>query len=406
MSCNLTKMQLIIGKDLGNHNRNGVKMGYKPLTVSEINTLASRILASEPFLQQVTVVGDVSGLKVHGPTGHIYFNLTDGVSTVACCMFKSYAAKMKVVPEDGQQVKVVASGEIYSKSGRYQLKVFSMEPMGISDQRELFNLMKEKLMKEGLFDPSHKKPIPQFAKSVGIVTSSSGAALHDICQAIRKRNEIMDIYLFPAVVQGSESAKSVARAIQIANAYFKDKVDVLIVGRGGGSASELSSFDEEQVARAVFESEIPIISAVGHEVDYSICDLVADARAMTPTDAGVMVAFDVMEHKRTVNQLMERSTELFKRYFTRKEEQVNLMMERARFRYEKKLMDVEHQLNRLKVLFEENSPQKVLNKGYSVINDEGGPVKDPRQLVEGCQYSLIFAEGKAKAVLSHIKVEE
>lgn len=252
------------------------------LTVHALTKYIKRKFEADPYLRNVYVKGELSNVKKH-PSGHVYFTLKDEQSRIQAAMFRMHASKLKFQPENGMKVVITGDVNVYEAAGAYQLYVQSMQPDGVGALYLAFEQMKERLAKEGLFDERFKQPLPFIPETVGVITAQSGAAIQDICSTIERRFPLAEIVLFPAIVQGDQAAPSIVRAIQQAEQY--EGIDVLIVGRGGGSIEDLWAFNEESVARAIFSCRIPIISAVGHETDTTIADYVADRRAPTPTAA-------------------------------------------------------------------------------------------------------------------------
>lgn len=252
------------------------------LTVKALTKYIKRKFDADPHLRDVYVKGELSNVKIH-TSGHIYFTLKDDETRISATMFRTQASKLKFKPEEGMQVFIRGDVSVYESSGSYQLYAQSMEPDGIGGLFVAFNQLKQKLQNEGLFNPNFKQPIPKLPNTVGVLTATTGAAIRDICTTISRRYPLCEIVIYPTVVQGAQAAPNIVRNIQLANE--QNQCDVLIVGRGGGSIEDLWAFNEEVVARAIFESKIPIISAVGHETDTTIADYVADLRAPTPTAA-------------------------------------------------------------------------------------------------------------------------
>ena len=266
----------------------------KIYTVSQINSLI-RVALEERLPARLVVRGEISDWK-HHTSGHCYFSLKDEGALLPCVMWASSFKKAKFSPEDGMAVLATGHIDVYAVGGKYQLYVDKLEPAGVGALQLAFEQMVAKLRGEGLFDEEHKKSLPPYPLRIGILTSESGAALHDITDSIRSRWPCARLFLYPVPVQGEGSAKRIAFALRGVNRRNKElKLDVLIVGRGGGSLEDLWAFNEEILARAIFDSEIPVISAVGHEVDTTVADLVADARASTPTKAGVVAVPDMEE---------------------------------------------------------------------------------------------------------------
>ena len=251
------------------------------LSVTELNNHIKNMLDSDPLLQSVAVRGELSNYKVY-PSGHHYFTLKDPESALRCVMFRGNASRLHFKPASGMGVTAVGRLSVYPRDGAYQLYVEQLLPEGTGDLALAFEQLKEKLQREGLFDPAHKKPIPRFPQTIAVVTSSAGAAVRDIIRVLGKRWPAAKVVLLPVRVQGTEAPPEIVGAIRYANKYRVG--DVLIVGRGGGSIEDLWAFNDERVARAIYDSELPVISAVGHEPDFTIADFVADLRAATPSN--------------------------------------------------------------------------------------------------------------------------
>ena len=269
------------------------KLNQEYITISKINQYIKLMFDSNNTLQRVYLKGEISNFKRH-TSGHLYLTLKDEESRISAIMFRSAAASLKFTPEDGMNVLVTGRISVYPAGGNYQIYIDKMEVDGLGNLYVEFEKLKKKLQQEGLFDPAHKKEIPAFPRKIGIVTAPTGAAIKDILSTIKRRFPICETILFPALVQGASAANDVAKKIEIANTY---DIDVLIVGRGGGSIEDLWAFNEEIVARAIYNSHVPVISAVGHEVDVTIADFVADKRAPTPTGAAEMAVPTVSEVK-------------------------------------------------------------------------------------------------------------
>ena len=268
-------------------------LNHEYITISKINQYIKLMFDSDNALQRVYLKGEISNFKRH-TSGHLYLTLKDEESRISAIMFRSAAAHLTFQPEDGMNVLVTGRISVYPAGGNYQIYIDKMEVDGLGNLYVEFEKLKKKLQQDGLFDPAHKKEIPKFPRKIGIVTAPTGAAIKDILSTIQRRFPLCETILFPALVQGVSAASDVARKIEIANTY---DIDVLIVGRGGGSIEDLWAFNEEIVARAIYNSHIPVISAVGHEVDITIADFVADRRAPTPTGAAEMAVPTVSEVK-------------------------------------------------------------------------------------------------------------
>lgn len=273
------------------------------LTVQALTKYIKRKFDADPHLRDVYVMGELSNVK-HHPTGHIYFTLKDEKTMIKGMMFKAYASKLKFKAVEGMKVFIRGDVNVYEDYGTYQIYAQTMEPDGIGGLFVAFNQLKERLQKEGLFNPNFKQPIPKLPQTVGVITATSGAAIQDICTTIRRRYPLAEIIVYPTIVQGTQAAPSITENIYLANRQAL--CDVLIVGRGGGSIEDLWAFNEEIVAKAIFESKIPIISAVGHETDTTIADFVADLRAPTPTAAAELAVPSQQQLVQHILQMQQR----------------------------------------------------------------------------------------------------
>lgn len=394
-------------------------------TVSELTKLIKGMFDSEELLQNIALTGEISNYKRY-PSGHAYFTLKDAKASIKCVMFNAYAKKMKFVPENGIQAVVLGNVSVYERDGVYQMYAVSIEPAGIGDLSAAYEQLKEKLNAEGLFSSEYKKMIPFFPEKIGIVTSSAGAVLRDIYNVSKRRNPSVKLVLYPVKVQGEGSAEQITEAIR----FFNDKypVDVLIVGRGGGSKEDLWSFNEECVVREIFASKIPVISAVGHETDFSLSDFVADVRAATPSQAAELAVPDTMElirHVRNVSahletiknkQLQEKRNRLdislhstFLRqpqYFLRQKRlQLDTVIDslnRHRKRiFDEKKQDFLLQVERLEIL----NPLRQLQRGYSIIEKDDISVTSVEQInVDDC-LKVTMADGVATVKVESVQKE-
>nr|WP_106779809.1 exodeoxyribonuclease VII large subunit [Lysinibacillus timonensis] len=278
------------------------------LTVKALTKYIKRKFEADPHLRDVFVKGELSNVKIH-TSGHIYFTLKDDTARITAAMFRGQAGKLKFKPEEGMQVFIRGDISVYEATGNYQLYAQTMEPDGVGSLFVAFTQLKEKLQQKGLFNPKFKQPIPKFPKTVGVLTATTGAAIRDICTTISRRYPLAEVIIYPTLVQGAQAAPNIVKNIRQANE--QKQCDVLIVGRGGGSIEDLWAFNEEMVAQAIFESRIPIISAVGHETDTTIADYVADLRAPTPTAAAELAVPHqqelyqrILSHKSYLHQIM------------------------------------------------------------------------------------------------------
>ena len=277
--------------------------GRYVFTVSEMNQFIKELLDNVPPLQEVLLRGEISNYRVY-PSGHHYFTLKDSQSSLKCVMFKTSTMRLRFRPENGMQVIAAGRISVYPRDGAYQLYCTGLTPEGVGDLSVAFEQLKEKLRKEGLFDAAHKKPLPVYPRRIAIVTSPAGAAVHDMIRILRRRYPLAKVLLLPVRVQGTEAPAEIAGAIRYANRHAL--ADVLITGRGGGSLEDLWAFNDERVARAIYDSEIPVISAVGHEPDVAISDFVADRRASTPSNAAEIAVPDQEELRRRLGALQTR----------------------------------------------------------------------------------------------------
>ena len=328
------------------------------LTVGALTKYIKRKFDADPHLHDCLVKGEISNFKQHS-SGHMYFTLKDDKARILAVMFSSANRRMKFTPENGMKVLVRGDVTVYEGSGQYQIYVHDMQPDGVGDLYLAFEQLKEKLTKEGLFAVEHKKPIPKFPATVGVVTSPTGAALRDIITTIKRRYPIAKILILPALVQGDQAAPSITDAINQANEK-KHGIDVLIVGRGGGSIEELWAFNEEIVARAIYGSTIPIISAVGHETDFTIADFVADLRAPTPTGAAELAVPHIDEWIERVLTKQTRIMRAMKEKVNLQSNKLNRIEKSYAFRYPRRLYEQKlEQLDRATELLVTNS-QKLL----------------------------------------------
>ena len=395
--------------------------------VTEVNELVKRLLDNEPLLQNLCVRGEISNYKLY-PSGHHYFSLKDEQGAIRCVMFKGQAYHLRFRPENGMKVLVTGRISVFPRDGAYQLYCSSMTPEGVGDLAVAFEQLKEKLYREGLFDPSHKKPLPEFPERIAIVTSSAGAAVHDMIRILRRRYPLAKVILLPVRVQGVEAPLEIAGAIRYANRW---KIgDVLITGRGGGSMEDLWAFNDERVARAIYESEIPVISAVGHEPDVTISDFVADARASTPSNAAEIAVPDQVELIRMLDssrirmeqsetaqlaKLRERLHDLASKRVMKdqtayiQDQRMNLLHLQQRLG---DLAGVEigrkrQQFAALAASLDAMSPLKVLGRGYAMACDEAGQVlKSSKQVKTGQTVQVRLGEGGFDAVVGRVIQEE
>ena len=383
-------------------------------SVSEITDLLKNLIEQHPHLQKVWVQGQVSNCSRAG-SGHTYFTLKDANSQISCVLFRSSAARLRFLPRDGEEVLVQGRIGIYAPQGSYQITVNAVEPLGIGALQRAFEELKQQLAEEGLFDAEYKKPLPKFPQKIGVITSATGAAFKDICEQLRKRYPLAEVLLHPTLVQGDGAPEGIAHAIETMNQ--RDDIDVLIVGRGGGSIEDLWAFNEERVARAIFASTIPIVSAVGHETDVTISDWVADHRAPTPSAAIEHVVPDQDElfeqlngldtwlRGITKNQLHRHETriqELDTRLTpTRRKDTIYQLYQTVdtldvacRSAVGRKFSDGENRLHILAQRLEALSPLATLKRGYSISRKTDGEVLTAAEQVSvGNRIEVQLAQG-------------
>ena len=396
------------------------------LSVSELNEYARKLLAGDPLLRNVEVTGEISGYK-HHYSGHRYFYLKDEAARVQCIMFRQQAMGLDFQPAEGMRVTVRASASIFPRDGSYQLYVNSMRKAGQGDLYAQFERLKQKLMAEGLFDPARKREIPAFPRVIGIATSETGAAIRDIIRVARRRNPNVGIIVAPCAVQGASAAGEIVRAIEQLNR--NGEAEVLLVGRGGGSIEDLWAFNEEAVARAIAASRIPVISCVGHEIDFTIADFVADLRAPTPS-AAAELAVPVLDQLRlSMNDLLRRFASAFAaglkmrrlqlerlsraQVFAQPERILTQPCKEALARTDARLQSAlaritekpRHRLIAADASLRALNPAAVLDRGYAVVYRENSVVSCVNALATGDKVTLRLSDGTAQAGITSIHPE-
>ena len=417
------------------------------IKISELNNYIKTVLEKDSFLNRVYIKGEISNFKNH-TSGHLYFTLKDDTSRINAVMFNGNARGLDFKPEDGMNVLVIGRVSAYPVSGSYQVYVEVMQPDGLGNLYIEFEKLKKKLQKEGLFDEGHKKSIPKYPERIGVITAPTGAAIKDIMSTVKRRFPTCEVILFPSLVQGASAAPDIVKQIEKADKYG---LDTIIVGRGGGSIEDLWAFNEEIVAHAIYNASTPIISAVGHEIDFTIADFVADLRAPTPTGAAEMAVPTVMDTVNVINQfrirlnkniknmvnkkyielrslkqsfilknpmaiyevkmqkldtLIESSNKSFKHILDIKEKEYKsiresyiLMHPESIIERYKKNFDI--LINTLKAL----NPLGVLEKGYSVVKNNGKIIREAKDIKEKDEIEITFFKGMAKAEIKEIKNE-
>lgn len=385
------------------------------LTVSQLNTYVKSLLDYDPFLRSVYVVGEISNFTNHYRTGHFYLTLKDGESAIKAVMFRTANQKLRFVPENGMNVIVRGRVSLFERDGQYQFYIEEMQPDGIGALTIAFEQLKEKLLAEGLFDEDFKKPIPRRCKRIGVVTSATGAVIQDIRNVISRRYPLAEIILAPVEVQGPNAAPQIAQAIAAFNSG--DYADVLIVGRGGGSIEDLWAFNEETVARAVFESVVPVISAVGHETDFTICDFVADLRAPTPSAAAELAVPDVRDDISFLNASEDYVKAVVADKIKNEDFRLKTFSDKLKLLSPMNMIDdrlntvdavyseisrlvelaVNSQLTRFSVAcaaLDSLNPLKVLGRGYSIALKDGNIIKAAGDIATGDRITLKLSDGE------------
>ena len=400
-------------------------------SVSEANNFIKALLDAVPQLQTIFVRGEISNYKLY-PSGHHYFTLKDEGSALKCVMFRGMAGKLRFRPENG--MKVIAFGRIgvFPRDGAYQLYCSELSVEGVGDLHVAFEQLKEKLFKEGLFAPEHKKPLPKYPKRIAIITSSAGAAVHDMLRILNARWPMSEVVLLPVRVQGAEAPPEIAGALRYANKW--QVADLIITGRGGGSIEDLWAFNDERVARAIYASDLPVISAVGHEPDVTISDFVADARASTPSNAAELVAPDQAELRQTLANMHARMLAAVKKQLQFDRQRLGALAGRRVLQsplgyLQDRRMLLDHESRMLATLMQRAvaqkkqrfahlaaaldamSPLKVLGRGYSLVRTEDGSVVqraeqldvgvhvDAALLVQDLQAGIVGHKGPAAGIV-------
>ena len=400
-------------------------MKLRALEISEVNSYIKRILTNDAILYNLKVKGEISNFKVHS-SGNVYLSLKDETSKINCVIFKNnYNRSLQL--DNGS--KVVANGyiSVYERDGSYQLYINDIEIEGLGNLYIEFNKLKEQLSKEGLFDVKYKKPIPAMPKAIGVVTSETGAVIRDIINVIKRRYPKVNIKLYPVNVQGNQSKYDICEGIKFFNR--ENNVDTIIVGRGGGSLEELWSFNEEIVAREVFNSKIPIISAVGHETDFTICDFVSDMRAPTPSAAAEIATPNLVDleykldniknrisksiinqvniDKNRIDYIFEKINSYLKSYTIKdKITQIDKIYDKINFEIENTVSIEREKLRSTGVILHNLSPISTLDRGYSIVHKEGNILNSIKEINIKDNLDIRLRDGNIKCVVNSIENEE
>ncbi len=391
------------------------------LTVTQLNEYVRRSLAVDPMLKGISLQGEISNFKRHS-AGHLYFTLKDAESRIACVMFRTAAMSLHMLPSDGMRVVAVGSAALYTAAGQYQFYVDTMRDDGVGALYVEFERRKAKLLAEGLFDQGLKKPLPLLPRGVGIVTSQTGAVVHDIQMVAQRRNPGIQLYLWPSAVQGEEAAREIVDGIAALDRC--EDIDVIIIGRGGGSLEDLWAFNEEAVARAIFHCKTPVISAVGHETDITIADFVADVRAATPSHAAELAIPRLDELQNMLREIHQRMNRMAAQYLVLLRHRLGalgirlsaaqpanrLLARLERLTALRKLLDARMEsgmvnrrlrLDALKDQLESLSPQRVLLRGYALVTTETGiPVTRRQQTPVGSHVHIQLHKGVLAAMIT------
>ncbi len=400
-------------------------MALKPVSVSQLNGYIKRILQTDPLLGNVSVIGEISNLKFHG-SGHVYFTLKDQNSKINCFLPADRLANLRYELSEGMEITASGYIYLYERGGSYSLNIKDIEVAGLGNLAIAFEKLKAKLESEGIFDKALKKEIPFFPEKVAVVTSETGAAVRDILKIIKNRNNYVDVLVYPVLVQGPAAAGEIAAAIDDINMKWPD-TDTIIVGRGGGSMEELWAFNEEIVARSIYASIIPVISAVGHETDFTIADFAADVRAETPTAAAHMAVPDINELKRYVEDLQENLHNNVLKFMQLKEFVLNtldldafrrdiesrIVMEQMKIDSllsENQLMISSlidnnlHKIDLIKNELEALNPKSIMKRGYSAVTDINGQlIKSAGDLSADDKVVIYMQDGSAECTVDHVR---
>lgn len=394
-------------------------------SVSELNGFIKQYFEANPFFSNICVLGEISNYKRY-PSGHHYFSLKDAGETLSCVMFKGNAYSLRFVPENGMQVMASGRVSVFPRDGKYQLYVETMLPTGRGDLQAAFEQLKARLDAEGLFSPEHKKPLPEFPKTIAVITSPAGAAVRDIIRILGCRWPSAKVAVVPVAVQGEEAAGEISRAVRLVN---KAKcADLIITGRGGGSLEDLWAFNEETVARAIYESKIPVISAVGHEPDVTIADYVADARASTPSNAAEIAVPDAAEISACVSNLSVRLASAEEARLDRLKKSLSVLAEKKVLKDPREFfalrgMDLDILSGRLaacesaviarkrqtvaalSAALDAMSPLKVVSRGYFIVKDEAGKsARGAASLSPGCRAFMRSWDGEAICTVDSVNI--
>lgn len=393
------------------------------LTVTQLNTYSKSLIEQDDNLSNIYVTGEISNFVDHYRSGHLYMSIKDNSSSIKAVMFAGNASKLKFKPENGMSVIIRGRVSIYERDGQYQLYIDDMQPDGVGSLALSFEQLKNKLQKEGLFDASHKKPLPQFPKSIGVISSPTGAAIQDVLNVLNRRFPLCQVVFAGVHVQGSQAPSQIIATIDKLNEL--NCVDVIIIARGGGSTEDLWQFNDEGIARAIYKSRIPVISGVGHETDYTICDFVSDMRAPTPSAAAEIAVPDINEQQYYISALKNTAKTSLVGLISKYENELdniqntNIMLnpssvidnmllyidsidEKIYQHICSVISNNEASFTLICSNLESLNPLKVLARGYSVIKKDSIPVKSSKNLKKDDSIDIIFHDGTIKATISEV----
>lgn len=399
--------------------------GLNILTVTQITSYLKSYIDENKKLSGIYIKGEITDFKANFYSGHFYFSLKDSGSEISCVMFRSYAERIRFKPENGMSVIVRCDLSVYQKACSCQLYVYDIQPEGLGSKYLAFEQLKAKLEAEGLFDAQNKKAIPKYPEKIGVVTSSNGAALQDIINVLKRRWPVAKLVLTPVSVQGEDAPAQLFSALIKQDNVIKP--DVIIIGRGGGSSEDLSAFNDESLARAIFSCKTPIISAVGHETDFSICDFVADLRAPTPSAAAELASPDISALRQTIDGNLEWMSGFIKRkcdkyadiidklafvkpksftdnYINKRQQKLDILKEKLAFAGKNSVFNKEMHFSLALAKLDSNNPAKILKKSICKVELDGKTIKSAAEAKNGDKLDIIFSDGVLKATVDE-KIE-
>lgn len=369
-------------------------------SVSDVNRYIKAVITQDENLKFISVKGELSNFK-RGANGHLYFSLKDKDSLINCAMFATYAGKLAFEPKDGDEVLVMASVDVYTARGSYQLIVYEMNSIGQGEMLIKLEMLKKALAKEGLFDESRKRDINIYPKAIGIITAKNGVAIKDIVINIRRRYPICEIYVFPSQVQGESAPKELLEAFLKSQEY---DLDTLIIGRGGGASEDLSAFNDEKLVRAIANSKMPVIAAVGHEIDTTLVDYVADKRASTPTGAAELATVDVREIRQTFQYSLDSMKDAIKQKVENMKDDVSSLYEELNESIREKIDYLNRELKARKDQLEALNPKKVLDRGYTIsMTKDGKVLKSIKDVKQGESIVTSLNDGTINSTVNSVE---